>query len=653
MNYKYIIFLSFFSLVLGQANIDDLRMLSNAELDIIKSQLGDKAYSDVDNKELLSEDAATESIKSEEIFIPNDFSSTPDTNFFGYSYFKKDLNFYDNIPTPSDFKLGPGDEIVLSLWGETNSRERFTINKEGLIYYENIGFINISNKTLEEAESILVDELSRIYSTLKNSGGSTNLMLELGKLKSVNVYFSGEAKNPGINLVHPFSDIFTAISQVGIKETGSLRNIELIRNNEVYAKFDFYTFFMNGNNNFSNIRILDGDIIHIPFVSKRVSIAGEIVRPTSYELVETDSFLNLIEYAGGLNAAASNKAIIKDITPLENRISDDIARASFLVNISLSSNVILHNGAFVNILPISDNDTDVTIMGRVVLPGEYPAFKMIDVSKETQIKEKNSLKSVLDLAGGFQDPVFRKTIDENIVVLRLDETQFYGKEFIINYAAADKFFLEVNDKIFVYENPNYLNDFTFSIVGEINRPGTYPLKKGLKLSEAIQIAGGVSEMGSINSLSVTKNLLRIDELGNEVEDSQLVSNVDLDFEVADGNTITILPKTNVVKVDGNVYSPGLIAHSGESVMSMSRAIELAGGYKPYSLKKRAYVIRANGKIESADLFRGRAKRVFPGDSIFVPVEPDPVEFDITSFVSDLSTTLANIAAILILIDNND
>ena len=160
-------------------------------------------------------------------------------------------------------------------------------------------------------------------------------------------------------------------------------------------------------------------------------------------------------------------------------------------------------------------------------------------------------------------------------------------------------------------------------------------------------------MGSINSLSVTKNLLRIDELGNEVEDSQLVSNVDLDFEVADGNTITILPKTNVVKVDGNVYSPGLIAHSGESVMSMSRAIELAGGYKPYSLKKRAYVIRANGKIESADLFRGRAKRVFPGDSIFVPVEPDPVEFDITSFVSDLSTTLANIAAILILIDNND
>lgn len=624
-------------------------MLSNAELDLIKDQLRDKTLSDVNNEELLSGNA-TEGIESEEIFIPNNLISTSDINFFGYSYFKKDLNFYDNIPTPSDFKLGPGDEIVLSLWGEANSRERFTINKEGLIYYENIGFINISNKTLEEAESILIDELSRIYSTLKNSGGSTNLMLELGKLKSVNVYFSGETKNPGINLVHPFSDIFTAISQVGIKETGSLRNIELIRNNEVYAKFDFYTFFINGKNNFSNIRILDGDIIHIPVVSKRVRIDGEIARPTSYELVETDSFLNLVKYAGGLNAAASNKAIIKDIIPLENRISDDIARASFLVDISLSSNVILNNGASVNILPISDNDTDVTIVGRVVLPGKYPAFKMIDLSKEIRIKEKNNLKSVLDLAGGFQDPVFRKTIDERIIVMRLDETQFYGKEFVVNYADADKFLLEINDNIFVYENPNYLNELTFSLNGEINKPGTYPFKGGLKLSDAIQMAGGINERGSITSLTVSKNFKRIDEFGNEVESTEIVSDIDLDWEISDGDVITVLPKSNVIKVDGNVYNPGLIGYSGDKRMSIKKAIELAGGYKPNSLKKRAYIVRANGKIEKA---RFGAKRVFPGDSIFVPVDPDPVEFNINTYVSDLTTILANIATIFIIIDRNN
>ena len=86
---------------------------------------------------------------------------------------------------------------------------------------------------------------------------------------------------------------------------------------------------------------------------------------------------------------------------------------------------------------------------------------------------------------------------------------------------------------------------------------------------------------------------------------------------------------------------------------MSKAIELAGGYKPYSLKKRSYVLRSNGQIDKANIFRGRTKRVFPGDTVFVPANPDPSDFDITTFIADLSSTLANIAAILILVDNND
>ena len=89
--------------------------------------------------------------------------------------FGSEINFFDNIPTPSDIKLGPGDEIILSLWGETNSRESFIISKEGLIFYENVGFINLSNKTLLEAEEVLINELSRIYSTLKDKNNPTQL----------------------------------------------------------------------------------------------------------------------------------------------------------------------------------------------------------------------------------------------------------------------------------------------------------------------------------------------------------------------------------------------------------------------------------------------------------------------------------------------
>jgi protein involved in polysaccharide export with SLBB domain len=470
-------------------------------------------------------------------------------------------------------------------------------------------------------------------------------MLELGKLKSINVFLTGQVESPGVHLIHPFSDVFTSIIQAGgVEKTGSLRKIKIIRADKVISSVDFYSFFTEGSNNFSDIRILDGDIIHIPTVSNRVEVSGEVFTPGFYEMLETSSISDLINYSGGLKPFASNKIIVREIIQPNNRTSEDISKTGRLVDFSLSSEEYLSNGSKINILPVGQNQTEVSIFGRVTNPGSYPLYKS---SKETI-----TLKDLLDLAGGFDDPIFRKTIDENIVVLRLDENQFYAKDFSIQYNKTDNFKLKVNDKIFVYEKPQYKNSFTFTINGEINSPGTYPYKEGLSISDAIDLAGGITKIGSVNSVSVTKTLKRFNEEGDEIIENERVGNISLNFLINDGNVITVLPKTNVVSVDGNIYNPGLIAHSGKPAMTMSKAIELAGGYKPYSLKDRAYVIRANGEIEKANLFRGRTKRVYPGDSVFVPVDPDPDDFDITQFISDISSTLANIAAILVIIDNN-
>ena len=285
---KYSIFLFSITVIFGQISMSDINSLSNQQLDLIRSELQDRDNPpNIDKKNVT--DTALEAVD-----IQGD-SPKAGSEYFGYNYFKKDINFFDNIPAPADFKLGPGDEITLSLWGETNSRERFVINKEGLIYYENVGFINISNKTLEEAESILTEELSRIYSTLKDQNNPTKLMLELGQLKSINVYFSGQIENPGINLVHPFSDVFSAIVQAGgIKKNGSLRKIQIIRSNKIIEEVDFYSFFTKGDDNFSNIRILDGDVIHIPEFAIRVEVQGETLNQGFFELLEDESISNLI-----------------------------------------------------------------------------------------------------------------------------------------------------------------------------------------------------------------------------------------------------------------------------------------------------------------------------------------------------------------------
>jgi protein involved in polysaccharide export with SLBB domain len=610
----------------------DIERLSNGQLDNIKQELQSQ-------KNEVTEQVSDIATSLEEVSITSENNISKSQNLFGYSYFKRDINFFDNIPTPPEFKLGPGDEIILSLWGETNLRKKFILNREGSIFYENIGFISLNNKTLEEAESVLLTRLSDIYSTINNAQNSTKLLLELGKLKSINIYFSGEIDNPGINLIHPFSDIFTALNQGGIKKTGSLRNIHLIRDGQVVAKFDFYTFFINGKNDFSSIRLLDGDIVHVPVISTRVEVKGEVVRQGFYELIDTDSLSELIEYAGGLKAVAASKIIINDILPAGQRTSDDNARLSRSIDMSSISNTNLNNGASINILSISNNETDVTIYGRVKFPNNYPAANM-------------KLIDVLILAGGFDDPLYRKTIrDDEIIILRKDSKNFYSKEFVQTYNSSATFDLKAGDKIFVYENINYENSFTYRVEGEVNKPGTFPLnQKFITLEDALSIAGGLTELSTARNISVKQEYTSTDSDGNETTTTEVVNNATLDFEIGSNSVVTAAPFENVVRVQGNIYNPGLITYIKGA--KLPRYIELAGGHKPNSIRNKVYIKRANGNIEqNGRIFLGLGKNIYPGDTIIVPVNPNPSEFNIGNFTTDILSILTNLVAILAIIDN--
>ena len=192
---------------------------------------------------------------------------------------------------------------------------------------------------------------------------------------------------------------------------------------------------------------------------------------------------------------------------------------------------------------------------------------------------------MLDIAGGFNDPIFEQTILKNkITVLRQTSEQFYGKEFTISYSSSS-FDLEPNDKIFVYENINYRNSFTYTVKGEVVKPGTFSLSKDLTLAEALNIAGGLTEFGSKDAINIVQTFTSIDENGIEIKEEIQLGNIDLNLMVSDGMVINILPIQNTIKVEGNVYNPGLIAIS-KNAISMSKAIELAGGYKPYQPEKK-------------------------------------------------------------------
>ena len=628
------IFILFLSTIFAQISMSDINKLSNQNLDKIKSELQSKVKP-TPLETVSSPEAAKVSITSTDIAVVTG-------DYFGYNYLRKDISFFDNTPTPADYKLGPGDQIIVSLWGEKNSRKTMTINKNGMIYYENIGFINLSNKTLESAELLLTKELSRIYSTLKDETNPTTLMLELGKLKSINIYFSGHIENPGINLVHPFSDIFSAIVQAGgVDFKGSLREIQLIRNNQIISTVDLYSFFMSGTNTFSNIKLIDGDIIHIPKVKKRVTISGEVNRPATYELKLDESLSDIIEYAAGFTSSASSSLILSQIIPIEERLSDDNARTKIAINFKNKESIMLNNGDSIVVPSISSVDLNVTLYGRVKFPGKYPGAN-------------TTLKNVLDIAGGFDDPIFRKTIREDIItILRQDENKFYSNEIVVDYKNADQFKLEINDKIFIYEDINYKNNFTYTVEGEVYKPGTYAIRAATTtVREALSLAGGLTELSSVRNLTVKQEFTTLNDAGDEITTSEVVNNVTLDFEIGINSLIIASPIESVVRVEGNVYNPGLITYKKGA--KLPRYIELAGGHKPDSLKRKVYIKRANGNIEQNNrITLGLGKNVYPGDTIIVPVNPDPQDFDITAFLAEISTTLANIAAILLIVDNQN
>ena len=627
---KYTIFLSFISVVLAQISMSDINKLSNSQLDLIKKELKSKEVPISDSSASIDIDPVVPG--SVTIKSPSSVS----TPYFGYNYFKRDINFFDNVPTPSDFKLGPGDEIILSLWGETNSRENFIINKEGLIYYENIGFLNLSNKTLKQAESVLVEELSRVYSTLKDKDNPTKLMLELGKLKSINVYFSGQIEIPGINLIHPFSDIFSAIVQAGgVKQEGSLRQVQLIRNNKVISTVDFYSFFTDGKNNFSSIKILEGDVIHIPIVSKRVQIKGTINNPGFFELFDDESLADLIKYAENLKANASSRITLDILVPFSERLSDDNARSSVIVNVETASNTKLNNGDVVSIGAISGVATRVQVMGRVKSPGSYSS--------------SSTLKEVLDMAGGFNDPIYRQSIRDNeILVLRKDKNQFYGLEFEVSYEESDKFELKEEDQIFVYEDYKYNTNFKITVNGEVQKKGSFPLASSMSVGQAINLAQGFTPFANQQAIVVYQEFTETDASGTITTVSENVGNVDLDFLLSANSIVTVLPYEDMVNIEGNVYNPGLVAH--QSNLTILDYIRLSGGYKENSLKGKVYIKKPNGEIDQ--VVRGRWKRADGGDTIFVPVDPDPKKLDPTVLTSDLVSILTNLATIIFIIDSN-
>ena len=236
----------------------------------------------------------------------------PTQQIFGHNIFSNENLTFEpsvNVATPIDYQLGPGDEVIIDVWGASETTIREIISPEGSIFISNLGPVYLSGKTVREANDYLKEEFAKIYSGVSGNVPNTQVKLTLGEIRSIQVNVMGEVEVPGTYTLSSFASVFHALySAGGVNDIGSLRSIRVVRNGDVVADLDVYDFILKGKMR-EDVRLQDGDVILVQPYLSLVQILGKVKRPMFYEMKPGESASLLLDYAGGFTGDAYKKAI--------------------------------------------------------------------------------------------------------------------------------------------------------------------------------------------------------------------------------------------------------------------------------------------------------------------------------------------------------
>ncbi|WP_456443573.1 SLBB domain-containing protein [Caldithrix abyssi] len=515
---------------------------------------------------------------------------------FGFNVFEKArIDFSPEVygPVDEDYPIGPGDEVIITLWGEVELRHDLTVDREGQIFIDNVGVVKLAGLTLKQARKKLFNLMGRSYSSLLNK--KAFLDVSLGKLRSIRVYVIGDVKAPGVFTVPALSTPLHLLFYAGgVEETASLRNIQVIRNDRKIADIDFYEFLKKGTE-FSNIRLQTHDVILVPTAQKRVHLNGAVKKPAIFELKKNEGLKELIELAGGFveNAYLANIQIQRFVDHQDLKlISVDYRK--LLEN---NENFELKNGDRVSV-PYLDREllNYVTISGPIYGPDRFE-FRAGMTIKDL-MKQIDSIRGDAYLE---RVHVTRTLPDrrQQILVINLKE--------ILESPQAD-FPLAPQDHIAIASSLSLFPPDSVAIYGAVNKPGKYLLKKDMSLKDLIFAAGGFKKNALITEAEISRIYPFKPERRKELAkliyvpiDSNytkaLLSSPDEQFFLKPFDNVFIRFNSDWelqrnVTVQGEVFKPGAYTLQSKTER-ITDLIKRAGGLKPtaYLEGARFYRIR--------------------------------------------------------------
>ena len=445
----------------------------------------------------VNESRLREEMKENTSDMLEDHPSTQDlersNQVFGRNIFNtRNLTFEPsvNIATPLNYRLGPGDEVIIDIWGASQNTIRQQISPDGTINIQKIGPVNLNGLTIAEANDYLKKTLNKIYNGLNNANDPTSdIRLTLGSIRTIQINVMGEVVQPGTYSLSSFATVFHALYRAGgVSDIGSLRNVQLVRNGKNIATIDVYQFIMKGNIQ-DDIRLQEGDVVIVPAYDVLVKIDGKVKRPMRFEMKKDENLSTLISYAGGFDADAytrSLRVVRQNGQEYEVNTVKDLDYSVYK----------MRNGDVVTAEAILNRFTNkLEIRGAVYRPGIYQLNGKLNTVREL-VNEAQGLTGDAFLNRAV---LYRQREDLTTEVIPVDIKAIMD-------GTSQNIILAKNDILYIPSIHDLEDRGDVVIHGEVAKPDSYPYADNMTLEDLIIQAGGLREAASVVRVDVSRRI---------------------------------------------------------------------------------------------------------------------------------------------------
>ena len=525
-----------------------------------------------------------------EVIVVQETPSRGPISVFGKNLFaSKNLTFQPNMnmPTPENYELGAGDEVIIDIWGNSELTVRQEISPDGYINVTNIGPIYLQGMDIKEASAKLKSAFGRIYSDLRSANPRTFIQISVGNVRTIKVNIMGEVERPGTYSLSSFASVFHALYAAGgINEIGSLRDIKVYRNGKLQVQADIYEYLLRGDSS-KDIILKENDIVKVEPYNNRVQITGQVKRPMIYEMMGDETLAQLIGYAGGF----ASDAYKRNVQLVRHGVTE---RRMFTVEMTDYESFVMQDGDSVSVGGILERyENRVEIAGAVFRPGTYA----IDQRVQT-------LLDLVTVAEGPREDAFlgRAILNrQNPDLSRTVESVDLGKLLSGEFADIP---LKKNDRFYVMSEDSLRQEYTVRLEGEVMNPGDYPYADNMSIEDLIITGGGLRESASHIKIDVARRIrnalareesMDMSEIYSFSIENGLVISGDKDFVLKPFDIVTVrrspgYKEQERVTMQGEVVFPGNYSkqHNNERISSF---IKRAGGLTPSAYSKGATLLR--------------------------------------------------------------